>query len=129
MNATFLTSAWSNPMHRTQESDSIPRMAIDPVGHAIHLDDQQHVAMRDVVGWTVRPLAGTVWITLHDDSCDIVLEAGQSFVVDRPGKMVISAFGEVRVCVSRGLSRCAAASRASDPRPGAFEFVGRVSAA
>jgi hypothetical protein len=120
MNTTFLTSAWSNPGHRTHESDSIPRMAIDPAGHAIHLAKWQHVAMRDAVGWTVKPLAGTVWITLDQDSRDIVLEAGQSFVVDRPGKTLISAMDDARVCVSRGLSRCVAASSASEQRPGTF---------
>lgn len=120
MNATFLPSTWANPGHRAQESNSVPRMAMDPAGQAIHLDDRQHVALSDLVGWTVIPLAGTVWITLQDDSRDIVLEAGQSFVVDRPGKMVISAMGEVRVCVSRGLSRCVGAGRASDPRRAPF---------
>jgi hypothetical protein len=114
MNAAVLSNAWSHLAQSKTKSNSNPRMAIDPARNAIHLDGKQYVSLNDAVGWTVKPLAGTVWITLDQDTRDIVLEAGESFVVDRPGNTLISALGEARVCVTRSVSRCLTSIRATD---------------
>ena len=57
-------------------------------------------------GFTVECLEGAIWITQSNDPRDIVLEAGQSFVLDKPGlALVCAAAGPatVAVAVSLGL--------------------------
>jgi Protein of unknown function (DUF2917) len=47
--------------------------------------------IRDGRGLTVRCLAGSLWITQYGDTDDVVLEAGECFVLDRPGLALVSA--------------------------------------
>ena len=47
--------------------------------------------IRDGQGLVVRCLAGALWITQHGDTDDVVLNAGQCFVLDRPGLALVSA--------------------------------------
>lgn len=47
--------------------------------------------VRDGQGLAVRCLAGALWITQDGDTDDIVLKAGQCFVLDRPGLALVSA--------------------------------------
>jgi hypothetical protein len=57
-------------------------------------------------GFTVECLEGAIWITQSNDPRDIVLEARQSFVLDKPGlTLVCAAAGPatVAVAVSLGL--------------------------
>jgi hypothetical protein len=49
------------------------------------------LSIRDGRGLTVRCLAGFLWITQYRDSDDIVLEAGECFVLDRPGLALVNA--------------------------------------
>jgi hypothetical protein len=42
-------------------------------------------------GLVVRCLAGALWITQDGDTDDIVVKAGQCFVLDRPGLALVSA--------------------------------------
>ena len=42
-------------------------------------------------GLRLRVAAGTVWLTQQDDSRDVVLRAGESFVIDHPGRTVVQA--------------------------------------
>jgi hypothetical protein len=55
-------------------------------------------------GFTVECLEGAVWITQSNDPRDIVLKAGQSFVLDKPGlALVCAAAGPARVAVAVSL--------------------------
>jgi len=47
--------------------------------------------LRDAEGLAVVVFEGQVWITLQDDPRDIVLAAGESFSVDRPGLTLVQA--------------------------------------
>jgi hypothetical protein len=47
--------------------------------------------IRDGEGLTVSCTNGVVWITQSEDSRDIIVEAGQSFVLDRPGLALVAA--------------------------------------
>ena len=38
-----------------------------------------------------RVASGAVWLTQRDDSRDVVLREGESFVIDRPGRTVVQA--------------------------------------
>jgi len=54
----------------------------------------------DGEGTEVRITAGTVWITLQHDTRDVILNVGESFVIDRDGAALISAFAPVTVVLT-----------------------------
>jgi hypothetical protein len=60
-------------------------------------------------GATVRCAAGSVWLTREGDSEDRVLEAGQAFRSERPGRIAVLALGAARVEVSGDLRPSSAA--------------------
>jgi Protein of unknown function (DUF2917) len=56
-----------------------------------HLNAHQVLNIRNGQGLRVGCLRGVLWITQSNDSDDIVVQDGQSFVLDRPGLALISA--------------------------------------
>ena len=50
-------------------------------------------------GTTLRVTRGTVWITLEDDTRDVVLTAGDVFTIDRGGLTLVEAQARSTVCV------------------------------
>jgi len=50
-------------------------------------------------GTTLRVTRGTLWITLENDTRDIVLTAGDSYTIDRGGLTLVEAQGAAVVCV------------------------------
>ena len=50
-------------------------------------------------GTTLRVTRGTVWITLENDTRDVVLKAGDAFTVDRGGLTLVEAQEQATVCV------------------------------
>jgi hypothetical protein len=78
----------------------------------LHLRDRQHVNMQDASGWTVKALAGSVWITQEGDNRDIALNPGESFTVERDGSTLVSPFGNARICVSHDPVRAPKQNRA-----------------
>lgn len=79
-----------------QDSASVE---FNPENGPIHLEGEQYLRMKKARGWVVRALNGRVWITQDWDLRDIVLEAGQSFTLDRDGPALIWPLdkGEVRL--------------------------------
>ena len=57
----------------------------------LQLRPREVLDIRDGRGLAVRCLGGALWITQANDSDDIVLKAGQCFVLDRPGLALVSA--------------------------------------
>lgn len=57
----------------------------------ITLGKDMLLQLRDAVGTGVGLFEGLVWITQHGDPRDILLEAGESFVFDRPGLAIVQA--------------------------------------
>jgi hypothetical protein len=55
------------------------------------LERDQLVAVRDGRGVRVVCLTGALWITQEHSSADVILEAGQSTVIDRPGLTLVTA--------------------------------------
>lgn len=49
------------------------------------------------LGVTIECLEGSVWVTLDGDSRDVVLDAGQSFTVDRNQRTLLMALEDARV--------------------------------
>lgn len=72
-------------------------------GELVHIDDAR--------GATLRVTRGALWITLQDDVRDVVLEAGDSFTIDRDGLTLAEAQDVTSVCVR--------AYRGSEIRPSA----------
>lgn len=71
----------------------------NPENGPIHLEGEQYLRMKKARGWVIRALNGRVWITQDWDLRDIVLEAGQSFTLDRDSDALIWPLdkGEVRL--------------------------------
>jgi hypothetical protein len=70
-------------------------------------------------GLAVRCLGGALWITQHGDIDDIVLKAGQCFVLDRPGLALVSApVGPATVLIepATAAAPCAGAGRYAGDR-------------
>jgi hypothetical protein len=74
--------------------------------------------IRNGQGLAVRCLAGALWITQDGDTDDVVLKAGQCFVLDRPGLALVSApVGTATVMLERP-SRAAPCTGQRFPTPG-----------
>jgi len=72
------------------------------------LQGNQYLNLREAAGWTVCSLEGELWITQDGDVRDIVLEAGDSFVLDRNDAALLSNLrgrGEVRFSLIYGSQR------------------------
>ena len=56
-----------------------------------HLRAREVLNIRDGRGLAVRCVTGALWITQDGDTDDVVLKAGQCFVLDRRGLALVSA--------------------------------------
>jgi len=67
------------------------------------LERDQLMSLRGGKGVRVACLTGVLWITQEQDKEDVILEPGQSLVVDHSGLTVIMALGSatLRVCEPR----------------------------
>ncbi len=71
---------------------------------AVRLKSGELLDINDGEGFTVECLEGAIWITQSNDPRDIVVKAGQSFVLDKPGlALVCAAAGPAVVAVAVSL--------------------------
>lgn len=85
-------------VHKTLDRDASPSpRRLDPAGQVIALDAAHATHVNNALGWTVRALEGSVWITQDGDIRDVVIAAGESFVLDRGTPVLLSAFGQARI--------------------------------
>lgn len=71
---------------------------------SIRLNTGELLDIDDGEGFTVECLEGSVWVTQSNDPRDIVLNAGQSFVLDRPGlALICAAAGPATVAIAVSL--------------------------
>ena len=61
------------------------------VDSSVRLKAGELLDINDGEGFTIECLEGTVWITQSNDPRDIVLHAGESFVLDKPGLALVCA--------------------------------------
>jgi hypothetical protein len=74
-----------------------PDMAT-PLSH--RLKTGELLDIRDGEGFEILCLVGAVWITQSNDPRDIVIKAGESFVLDKPGlALVCASAGQATVAV------------------------------
>ncbi len=70
--------------------------------------DSDLITIAAVRGLVLRVRGGALWITQHKDTQDHVVRAGEAFLADRAGPMVIQPLGNVELAVewpSRGTDR------------------------
>jgi hypothetical protein len=111
MKATFGKSGKHNNQRMPTLSATLD---LNPAGSALHLQHDQHIHVHDAAGWSVKALRGTLWITQDGDVRDVVLEAGQEFILDRNGLALLTSLGETNICVAYGANRCTTRSHATE---------------
>ena len=80
----------------------------------IELGANRLLHLRDALGTRIEALTGVIWITQSGDIRDIVVEAGDAFVVDRDGEVVVSAVSDATFRVASALAQ--SAERAPETR-------------
>jgi hypothetical protein len=65
----------------------------------IDMAPREAITLHDVRGATLRVTRGTVWLTQENDRHDIVLRAGDNWVVERSGATVLEAQDDTALCV------------------------------
>jgi hypothetical protein len=81
---------------------AFPRSQHKPLTRALtggrfSLIDSGHVTIAAVPGLAVRARSGALWITQEGDHQDHLVAAGERFVADRHGSLVVSAFARSEV--------------------------------
>lgn len=75
-------------------------MRIELQPGALRLARGQTLKVTDALGSTVRCNEGSVWITEENLPKDVVLEAGGSYRLRRPGLALVHAFGDATVALA-----------------------------
>ena len=63
------------------------------------------VRLKSAPGSTIRAHRGRVWLTEEKSAHDVVLDAGQSHLLARPGLAVVEAFTDASISVVTGSLR------------------------
>ena len=66
-------------------------MDIELANSTLSLPRDGLVALRDAEGTRVTCVSGALWITEEDRERDVILEAGQTFTIGRPGPTLVMA--------------------------------------
>jgi hypothetical protein len=81
--------------HATVEMTMLAQLALEPIA----LTARTVHRIEDAQGMQVSCARGVTWVTQERDSRDIILTAGQSVVLDRPGLAVVFAFKDALITV------------------------------
>ncbi len=65
----------------------------------LSLSAGRYAVLEDARGTRVVCADGVLWITQHADRRDIVLRAGESFVVDRDAKVIVNALSHAALAL------------------------------
>lgn len=65
-------------------------MDLSRIASGIDLSHGQSLRLQDAVGRRITVLQGHVWITQDRDPRDVVLSAGEDFVIERPGLALVT---------------------------------------
>ena len=106
-------------MFATLQKNPARSSILNATGNRIRLQKNQSMKIAGAVGWSVTALSGTVWITQDRDVRDVVLEAGQSFVLDRNASALIWPLAASEICVTRDAGKrtraCQTAEQIAQP--------------
>ena len=75
-------------------------MACFETGTVVRLAPRETITLPDTRGATLRVTRGTLWITQERRRDDVVLRAGDDWVVECAGSTVVEAQGEAMFCVT-----------------------------
>ncbi|HEV7929726.1 MAG TPA: DUF2917 domain-containing protein [Nitrosospira sp.] len=114
MNATLHQSAMTADAKQTVLEGVVH---LEPNGSPMRLREGHYVRMQGAVGWTVRTLSGTLWITQDWDSRDIVLNPGEAFVLDRKRAALLWPLCDAEICIGRAPIPCVARPHPQDVIP------------
>ena len=84
----------------------------------IRLRTREVLDINDGQGLTVTCLDGALWVTQADDPKDVVLEAGQSFVLTKPGLTLVSAPSDPSTVLIGAAKHAVQKTRAHSARAG-----------
>ena len=71
---------------------------------SIELHPLNPLRLRVSAGRHLTNVSGTAWVTLDGDLRDIILEAGESFAFERPGRAMVQALGgDARLVTEEGV--------------------------
>jgi hypothetical protein len=73
-------------------------MACFKHGTTIDLATRESVSLPDTRGTTLRVTRGSIWITQENDTKDIVLRAGDTWVVEKNGLTILEAQESTTFC-------------------------------
>src|SRR5262249_44090484 len=93
-------------------------MRANPTYRPRHLRAREVLDIRNGQGLAVRCLAGSLWITQDGDGDDVVVKAGQCFMLDRRGLALVSAPVGPATLVVETASRGAPCAAQRDAAPG-----------
>jgi DUF2917 family protein len=62
-----------------------------PLNDPIYLKAREILPIENGAGLEVKCLGGTLWITQSGDPEDIIIDSGESFMLDRPGLSLVNA--------------------------------------
>jgi|SRR5689334_6615231 len=83
----------------------------------IDMEPREAITLQNVRGATLRVTRGTLWLTQENDRNDVVLRAGDNWVVERDGATVMEAQDDTVVCViGRPINAEALSARMHEPR-------------
>ncbi len=74
-------------------------MACFESGTVVSLANREAITLPDVRGATLRVTRGTLWLTEERDRHDIVLRAGDNWVVESDGDTVVEAQSDAVFCI------------------------------
>jgi Protein of unknown function (DUF2917) len=74
-------------------------MACFENGTIVDLATRESVSLPDVRGTTLRETHGTLWITQENDTQDVVLRTGDTWVVEMDGLTILEAQEATTFCV------------------------------
>ena len=76
-------------------------MDLSQIASGIDLAQGEALRLEDAAGRRITVLQGHVWITQDGDPRDVVLQAGEDFVIERPGLALVTPLdGGARVAQS-----------------------------
>ncbi|HSW26616.1 MAG TPA: DUF2917 domain-containing protein [Burkholderiaceae bacterium] len=69
-------------------------MWINTPSARLAIDDRRGLRLNAARGTQLRTVKGTLWVTIDNDPRDIVLDPGESFVVDSDRPLFVMALGD-----------------------------------
>lgn len=91
-------------------------------GTTLDLASRDNLPMHDARGTILRVNRGSLWITQENDTQDIVLRTGDTWVIERNGLTIVEAQTDTSVCVAGPNAAAAIVARGATRRDAAARW-------